>query len=220
MPYDVFNISLDQIQKQMNKYSVELIMKLKRSPMIPVMPDAVASVNSKTRKKRTGRSRSTSPQPHEFAINGELYFDSAAVYDQHANVPLSAVGGGNWWEQPQFQQPPQQYLGLQHFTSNLSMRSPSPVSAGSMLSTGGQVSPNSIPDIGPPGFEHNQSTSSDKSQFLHSMMRRRSQTLQALADVNGDLNKLQDKMGQITIGNDDDAYDRLVREANLAASRY
>ena len=203
----------------MMKYSVELIVKLKRSPLIPVMPDQVAFVNSKTRKKKTGRSRSTSPQPQEFAINGELYFDSAAVYDQQANLPLNTTGGGNWWEQAQFQQPqePQQYLGLQHFGGS-KFASFGATAAG----TPPQPKPSVVATIGrdigpPPGFKPPQE---DKSQFLHSMMRRRSQTLQALADVNGDLSKLNDKMGSITVDDTDDAYDRLVREANFATSRY
>ena len=210
-------MSLDS--NAMKRYSVDLIVKLKRSPLIPVMSDAVAVVNSKTRKKRNGRSRSTSPQPQEYAVNGEVFVDSAAMYDQQASLLLNNNQGGNWWEQPQFQQPPQQYLGLQHFTGG---QSTSFGSTGQDVPyTQSTIEIQSSPigyksTIAPPlGFEQPE----EKSQFLHSMMRRRSQTLQALADVNGDISKLQDRMSNTTIESSDDTYDRLVKEANMITSR-
>eukprot|EP00834_Sanchytrium_tribonematis_P003984 NODE_175_length_14138_cov_1.015314.p10 type:complete len:197 gc:universal NODE_175_length_14138_cov_1.015314:11855-12445(+) len=193
------------------KYSLDIIMKIKRSPLIPVMPDEVAAVNAKARKKKTGRSRSTSPQPQEFAINGEFYIDSSVLYDQHASTPIAFLqNGGNWWEQAQFQdQAKQQYLGLQHFGYE------GQPANGLLTKEATEMAPVEVPNVYPPGFEPE---IEEKSQFLHSMMRRRSQTLQALADCNGDLSSLQDKVGKMTVDESDQMYDKLVREANMVTA--
>eukprot|EP00835_Amoeboradix_gromovi_P006906 NODE_937_length_2933_cov_0.413550.p3 type:complete len:197 gc:universal NODE_937_length_2933_cov_0.413550:2158-2748(+) len=193
----------------MMNYSVELITKLRRSPLVPIMPEAIASVNAKTRKKQNSKIRSNSPpEAKGFAINGEVFFDSSAVYDHHANSPLNG-GGANWWEQVECQPSSQhqQYLGLQHFGGNLVKNSG--------FSGSSRVPQKHIleqhDENNPSGFE----VKSDQSKLLHSMMRRRSQTLQALGDVNGDLSKLQLKMSTLSEADCGDAYDLLVQESRL-----